>query len=225
MPQLLKKHKRNRTKKEILITLLSSLGLAASLSMSVFIIGKLIVPQYQKVKQLKETKELTQKQLEYLNKYSTEELKKIYEKTLKFIPAEVNLGEFGNFITQSAEDFNVHIVQLSLTEEAVVEEQTATEFSIKYPLKNIIIPLQISGDKQNLLSYLNFLTRASSIINFEEIQLNERTDSEENTEYTWHLRVQLTQRVIPFIEEIPPTVTLYPLPNIDLDQLTNPTAQ
>ncbi len=208
-----KKYNTQKEKFEAIIDSIISiiLGLVVILSIFVFILPN--INNYFKLKKkINEQELLVQKlkgKIENMNSYSTQELDNLYQESLKYLPENINIGDMGNTINQIAKQFNLKIERLSLaeaTQNRPIKIKGQKKELITLPLKSITAPFLMTGQKQDLLSFLDLLTGSLEAREFNTIQLIETKEN------VWSLRLTLTHLYMPYIYEIPISADL---PNIN----------
>ncbi len=215
-----KKSKKFTPKKDKLHAILESIATLTLSLLSIASIFFFIIPNINQTFELKKdidklTQEVTalNKKLDEINSYSIEDLNTLYEKTLQFIPENINVGSMGASINQMATNSNLEIQRLTLKEEPQnrnLKLQNSIKTSLVLPLKSITAPFIMLGQKQDLLQFLDTLTNSLEAREFDTVQLIHIEDK-------WMLKLELTHLYMSYIKEVPISSTL---PNLNKSLLS-----
>lgn len=212
------KTKQSKTKQKInkMQAIINSVIAFTLLLLSISSVFFFIIPNINKAFKLRrqieaesqEVKALRKKKAD-LDSYTSQQLDDLYQKTLYFIPENINLGTMGTHINEMAKSYNLKIQRLVLTEEpksqAIKIPGLSTKSDITLPVKTITAPFIMTGKKQDLLNFINTLTNSLEAQEFDTVQLSK-------TDHYWVLRLQLTHLYMEYLKDVPLSSTL---PTID----------
>lgn len=141
---------------------------------------------------------------------SPEELKQILDNLRLVVPDYINIGELGKVVNSVSNKYGLNVNRLSLQQEQLVvgSKDIKKRGGIAITVKTIRGPFRISGNRDTIFDFLDFLVTGPYAIEFDAVRI--AGDNEE-----WNAAFSVLLYYLPALENISPKAELV-VPNWQL---------
>lgn len=151
-----------------------------------------------------------QRKYNVITSKSPEELKRILDDLRLVVPDYINIGELGKVVNSVSNKYGLSVNRLSLQQEQLIvgTKDIKKQSGVAITVKTIRGPFRISGDRNTIFDFLDFLVTGPYAIEFDAVRVS-------GDEETWSAAFSVLLYYLPAVEHIPASAGLV-VPNWQL---------